>query len=358
MTVPSGSTVRWTNYDGVTTHTSTSDTGIWDSGPLSSGQSFEATFNTPGTYPYHCTIHPNMTGTITVQLACTATPTLTPTFTPTLTPTLTHTPTPACPPVTRTVMMVNLQYQPQTITVTQGSTINWFNEGPYTHTTTSDAGIWGSGILNPGQSYQFTFNNPGTYPYHCTVHPGMTGTVTVAVCTPAATITPTITPTLTPTATPFLVGHVTWQGRPSQPSPLQQLPITLTLKTGTTEVNYARQNTDASGFFTVPLGGLANGTYSWRVKGPKFLANMGSVNLAGGSTSVEMGVMRTGDTNNDNAVNVADFNILKLTFGKTVGDPGYDARADFDGNDAVTVADFNLLKNNFGMGGASPIVPR
>src|SRR5207253_7460013 len=61
----------------------------------------------------------------------------------------------------------------------------------------------------------------------------------------------TFTPTSTPTATPVLVGHVTWQGRPAQPDPLQQLPITLTLKSGAMEVNYSSRNTDANGFFTV-----------------------------------------------------------------------------------------------------------
>src|SRR5439155_3578894 len=74
------------------------------------------------------------------------------------------------------------------------------------------------------------------------------------------------------TPTPVITGHVTWQGRPAQPNALQQLPITLTVKMGTTEVNYPTQTTGASGNFTVPVGTLANGTYNWRAKGPKFLA--------------------------------------------------------------------------------------
>ncbi len=157
-------------------------------------------------------------------------------------------------------------------------------------------------------------------------------------------------------ATPALAGHVTWQGRPAQPNPLQQLPITLTLKLGTMEVNYSTQATSANGFFTVPVHTLPNGTYDWRVKGPKFLSNSGTVQLTGSPmTSVEMGTMRTGDCNNDNMVNVADFNILKVTFGKGVGDPGYDDRADFNGDQAVNVADFNMLKVTFGQGGTPPI---
>src|SRR5262249_4891999 len=90
---------------------------------------------------------------------------------------------------------------------------------------------------------------------------------------PTATNTPTFTPLSTATDTPtpqaILVGHVTWQGRPSQPNPLQQVPITLTLKQGTTEVNYPAQATDAFGFFTVSVASMPGGLYNWRVKDPK-----------------------------------------------------------------------------------------
>jgi hypothetical protein len=44
-----------------------------------------------------------------------------------------------------------------------------------------------------------------------------------------------------------------------------------------------------------------------------------------------MGLMRTGDCNNDNVVGAVDFTILKATFGKALGEPGYDDRADFTG---------------------------
>lgn len=155
---------------------------------------------------------------------------------------------------------------------------------------------------------------------------------------------------------PQLVGHVTWQGRPGQPNNLQRAPITLTLKSGATEVNYPSQTTDSSGFFTVSLGSLANGAYNWRVKGPKYLANVGSVTLTGsGTTNAEMGFMRGGDANNDNIVNTSDFTILKNTFGKSIGQPGYDDRADFTGDQAVNASDFTVLKTNFGMAGGPPV---
>jgi hypothetical protein len=123
-------------------------------------------------------------------------------------------------------------------------------------------------------------------------------------------------------------------------------------------VNYPSQTTGPDGYFTVTISGLANGTYNWRVKGPKYLANSGTVAISGAPhTLQEMGLMRAGDCNNDNVVNVLDFNILKGTFGKQQGDPGYDSRADFTGDNAVTILDFNLLKGNFGTGGSPPLGP-
>ncbi len=66
LTVQMGDTVRWTNQD-PTQHTATSDTGVWDSGLLWLGGSFSFTFTGSGVYGYHCTVHPYMQGTITVQ---------------------------------------------------------------------------------------------------------------------------------------------------------------------------------------------------------------------------------------------------------------------------------------------------
>jgi photosystem II stability/assembly factor-like uncharacterized protein len=165
------------------------------------------------------------------------------------------------------------------------------------------------------------------------------------------------TPTATPITNAALIGHVTWQGHPAQPNPLQQLPVTLTLKLGTSEYNYSG-TTNGNGTFAMPVGSVPGGTYNWRAKGPQFLANSGTVTLSGApTTNVEMGFMRTADANNDNVVNAVDFNILKLTFGKSIGVLGYDERADFTGDQAVNVTDFNLLKVNFGQGGSPPIIP-
>ena len=66
LTVPVGTTVRWTNNDTIA-HDATSNTSVWASGNLAPGATFDFRFQSAGTFPYHCTIHPGMTGTIVVQ---------------------------------------------------------------------------------------------------------------------------------------------------------------------------------------------------------------------------------------------------------------------------------------------------
>jgi plastocyanin len=61
-----GETVLWSNVS-QRTHTVTSDTGLFDSGHLPSGDRFSFTFSRPGTYKYHCTIHTSIVGEIDVR---------------------------------------------------------------------------------------------------------------------------------------------------------------------------------------------------------------------------------------------------------------------------------------------------
>jgi plastocyanin len=74
LTVSLGATVTWTNRDQII-HTTTSDTGVWHSFDMYPNQEFPVEFDTPGTYPYHCVYHSNMTGVITVLDGCLGTPT-------------------------------------------------------------------------------------------------------------------------------------------------------------------------------------------------------------------------------------------------------------------------------------------
>jgi plastocyanin len=65
-TVSSGSAVTWTNNDTVS-HTVTADNGSFDSGVLQPGATFTHTFTQAGSVPYHCSIHPSMHGSVSVQ---------------------------------------------------------------------------------------------------------------------------------------------------------------------------------------------------------------------------------------------------------------------------------------------------
>jgi plastocyanin len=96
IAVSLGDTVTWTNRDPFS-HTTTSDTGAWDSGALATGRSFSFTFTRAGTFAYHCAIHTFMTGTIVVQAVTTPQPTAPPTPVRTAPPTVapTEAPTPA-----------------------------------------------------------------------------------------------------------------------------------------------------------------------------------------------------------------------------------------------------------------------
>jgi len=61
-----GTTVTWMNADSIA-HTSTSNASGWDSGTIAPGRQFSFTYQTAGTFPYHCAIHPGMVGTVVVH---------------------------------------------------------------------------------------------------------------------------------------------------------------------------------------------------------------------------------------------------------------------------------------------------
>ena len=93
------------------------------------------------------------------------------------------------------VSIVDFAFQPASIEVPAGSTVTWTNTGAAPHTVTADDGAFDSGQLKPGATFSQTFTTPGTYTYHCEIHPQMTGTVVVteaaAAAAPAAPAAPT-----------------------------------------------------------------------------------------------------------------------------------------------------------------------
>ncbi len=73
-------------------------------------------------------------------------------------------------------------YNPSNLTFSLASkqTVKWRNDDGTTHTVTADGGGgFNSGNMGDGETFTFTFTTAGVYPYHCTNHPTMVGTITV-----------------------------------------------------------------------------------------------------------------------------------------------------------------------------------
>jgi plastocyanin len=85
-----------------------------------------------------------------------------------------------------TVNIQNMAFNPSTLNVKVGTTVTWINKDSTAHDVVSDTGLFNSGNLNNGQSYTYTFNQAGSFPYHCGIHPSMTGTIVVSTTTPAS----------------------------------------------------------------------------------------------------------------------------------------------------------------------------
>lgn len=91
-------------------------------------------------------------------------------------------PTPVPPAPNRTpgaIAMRDNVFRPAADTIAAGGTVTWTNEGANPHTSTGQNGLWDSGVVNLGRSFSRQFPQAGSFPYACTLHPGMTGTVVV-----------------------------------------------------------------------------------------------------------------------------------------------------------------------------------
>jgi plastocyanin len=66
-----------------------------------------------------------------------------------------------------------------TVTVSAGATVTWVNHDDDAHTVVSTTALFRSPGLDTDDTYSYRFTAPGTYPYFCTLHPLMTGTVIV-----------------------------------------------------------------------------------------------------------------------------------------------------------------------------------
>lgn len=85
----------------------------------------------------------------------------------------------AAGPGANEVFIQGFAFTPSTITVTVNTTITWTNKDTAPHTVTADGGAFTSVAFGINGTYSFKFTTAGTYPYHCAIHPAMTGTVIV-----------------------------------------------------------------------------------------------------------------------------------------------------------------------------------
>jgi plastocyanin len=103
--------------------------------------------------------------------------TSTPSTTPA--PTSTSTPAPAPSATSASVIISNFAFSPVTLTIHKGTKVTWTNNDTVTHTVTGDNGGPSSSPLGQGDTYSYTFNTVGSFPYHCSIHPYMKATVKV-----------------------------------------------------------------------------------------------------------------------------------------------------------------------------------
>ncbi|HEV3354488.1 MAG TPA: cupredoxin domain-containing protein [Acidimicrobiales bacterium] len=214
MTVASGTTITWTNTAD-RPHTVTDRGGTFDN-LLAPGTTSSISFTVPGTYHYFCRINPSkMNGVIVVN------------------------PGPQPAPTNRVEALdparegESLRFLPNNLTAEAGSTVLFANVGGKPHTLTADDGSFDTGVVAPGAeggrfagtNATFTLSKPGTYTFHCEIHPAvMKGTLTVTGTAREGPAPPSAAPTAAsvdmvdfafkpPQASVAPGGKVTWKNK-------------------------------------------------------------------------------------------------------------------------------------------------
>jgi plastocyanin len=82
-------------------------------------------------------------------------------------------------PQAASVRIENFVFAPRDVVVSPGATITWTNGDDIPHNLVSAEQRFRSPLLDTGESYSFTFEQPGTYVYFCSLHPHMTGRIVV-----------------------------------------------------------------------------------------------------------------------------------------------------------------------------------
>ena len=82
-------------------------------------------------------------------------------------------------PASAEVKVDNFSFGPASLTVAVGTTVTWTNRDDIPHTVVSTDKVFKSKVLDTDEKFSFTFSKAGTYPYFCSIHPKMTGSVVV-----------------------------------------------------------------------------------------------------------------------------------------------------------------------------------
>ena len=80
---------------------------------------------------------------------------------------------------TTQVKIDNFSFGPAELTVPVGTTVTWTNRDDIPHTVVNTDKVFKSKVLDTDETFSFTFDKAGTYPYFCSIHPKMTGKVVV-----------------------------------------------------------------------------------------------------------------------------------------------------------------------------------
>jgi len=150
------------------------ETGTLDSG----GDTYSGSFSTDLTDPEGAAIASTSGATQGTRIAIEAA-SGTPATTPAVDATAMAPAAAATDAGSATVEIVDFAFSPANLEIAAGTTVTWTNQGAAPHTATGDGGSFDTGRLDSGQSGTATFDQPGAFPYVCSFHPDMTGTITV-----------------------------------------------------------------------------------------------------------------------------------------------------------------------------------
>jgi plastocyanin len=85
----------------------------------------------------------------------------------------------SCQAAMTNVAIIDYAFNPPSVTINPGDKVRWGWAGAIPHSTTSDGGLWDSGVNDTGFTFTNMFNDPGDFPYHCRVHGFMMAAVHV-----------------------------------------------------------------------------------------------------------------------------------------------------------------------------------